>query len=107
MRREPLDFSSPSSASQSGDTLTDSSSTPLLDRVLELTSGRMSLLGKIAHAAKNEEDVEDVMNKLLTAEKAYLLSRIGLIPDLDDDVMDEVSVSCFFAWFSIWNPCNH
>lgn len=63
----------------------------LVDRIVELTGGRMALLGKIAHA-KNEEEVEAFMDRLLESEKAYLLSRIGLIPDHDDDVMDEV---CF------------
>jgi hypothetical protein len=61
----------------------------LVERVIELTGGRMALLGKIAYA-KNEEDVEHIMDRLFKSEKAYLLSRIGLIPDHDDDVMDEV-----------------
>jgi len=59
-----------------------------MDRIVELTGGRMALLGKIAHA-KNEADAEHIMERLLRSEKAYLLSRIGLIPDHDDDVMDE------------------
>lgn len=68
----------------------DSSLKPTLaERVIELTGGRMALLGKIAHA-KNEEEVEHIMDRLLKSEKAYLLSRIGLIPDHDDDFMDEV-----------------
>jgi hypothetical protein len=64
----------------------------LVDRIVELTGGRMALLGKIAHA-KNAEDVEEIMDGLVKSEKAYLLSRIGLIPDHDDDVMDEVRFS--------------
>ena len=33
-------------------------------------------------------------NELLKSEKAWLLDHIGLIPDLDDDVMDEVGCVC-------------
>jgi len=60
----------------------------VIDRIVELTGGRMALLGKIAHA-QNDEEVQHIMDRLLRSEKAYLLSRIGLIPDHDDDVMDE------------------
>lgn len=31
--------------------------------------------------------------KMLQREKGWLLGQIGLIPDCDDDVMDEVSFS--------------
>jgi len=73
-----------------------------MDRIVELTGGRMALLGKIAHA-KNEEDAEHIMERLLRSEKAYLLSRIGLIPDHDDDVMDEVRyISSILGYCEYW-----
>lgn len=56
--------------------------------------------------AKDEDDLERIMATLLRGEKAWLLSRIGLIPDLDDDVMDEVRfhiiLSCKPHAFYFW-----
>ena len=34
----------------------------------------------------------EMARHMLSVEKAWLLSQIGLIPDCDDDVMDEVRV---------------
>lgn len=35
--------------------------------------------------------MEEMAGHMLHVEKGWLLSQIGLIPDHDDDVMDEVS----------------
>jgi hypothetical protein len=59
-----------------------------LKEVLTITGGRLSFLNRIAR----EPDMLDTANYMLQNEKAWLLSQIGLIPDCDDDVMDEV---CF------------
>lgn len=86
-----LDLSLPATQ-QTGSDETDVATPPsLLDSVLDFSGGRLGLLGKMAHA-RDEAELESIMEKLLRAEKAWLLSRIGLIPDLDDDVMDEVCI---------------
>lgn len=50
--------------------------------ILQYTGGRLALLNKVARAHDMHAAAED----LLTVEKAWLQSRIGLIPDCDDDV---------------------
>jgi len=52
---------------------------------VSLIGGRLSSLTRIAL----DKDVDASARKLVQAEKAWLQSLIGLIPDLDDDVMDE------------------
>ncbi|KZV97832.1 hypothetical protein EXIGLDRAFT_607590 [Exidia glandulosa HHB12029] len=54
-------------------------------KILQYTGGRLALLNKVARA----HDMHVAAEELLTIEKAWLESRIGLIPDCDDDVMDE------------------
>ncbi|KAI1783557.1 hypothetical protein LXA43DRAFT_903328 [Ganoderma leucocontextum] len=55
------------------------------DEVVNLVGGRLTYLGKVTKAA----DMVKHAKHLLDVEKAWLLSQIGLIPDCDDDVMDE------------------
>lgn len=38
--------------------------------------------------------MEEMAEHMLRVEKGWLLSQIGLIPDCDDDVMDEVGGVC-------------
>ena len=62
-----------------------------LDTVREAVSivgGRLSYLSRVSKA----RDMLEMANHLKTVEKGWLLSRIGLIQDCDDDVMDEVSM---------------
>ena len=53
--------------------------------VVRLVGGRLTYLGKVAKAPDMIKHAEH----MLAVEKAWLLSQIGLIPDCDDDVMDE------------------
>ncbi len=54
--------------------------------VTATVGGRLSYLAKIAKHPNMLSQAE----QMLRLEKAWLLSQIGLIPDHDDDVMDEV-----------------
>ena len=54
---------------------------------VSIVGGRLSYLSRVAKA----RDMLGMANHLKTVEKGWLLSRIGLIQDCDDDVMDEVS----------------
>ncbi|KII95658.1 hypothetical protein PLICRDRAFT_129563 [Plicaturopsis crispa FD-325 SS-3] len=56
-----------------------------LKKAISIVGGRLAYLNKVA---KSRDTVEMAMH-LLSVEKAWLLSQIGLIPDCDDDVMDE------------------
>ncbi|KAH9942198.1 uncharacterized protein BXZ73DRAFT_97617 [Epithele typhae] len=50
-----------------------------------LVGGRLTYLSKVTKAA----DMAHHARHMLAVEKGWLLSQIGLIPDCDDDVMDE------------------
>ncbi|KAJ7287228.1 hypothetical protein C8J57DRAFT_579886 [Mycena rebaudengoi] len=52
---------------------------------VSIVGGRLSYLNKVSKS----KDMVDMARHLLAVEKAWLLSQIGLIPDCDDDVMDE------------------
>ena len=56
-----------------------------MQEVVQLVGGRLTYLGKVCRAA----DMVKHAKHMLAVEKAWLLSQIGLIPDCDDDVMDE------------------
>ncbi|RPD57753.1 hypothetical protein L226DRAFT_467874 [Lentinus tigrinus ALCF2SS1-7] len=56
-----------------------------VQEVVQLVGGRLTYLGKVCRAA----DMIKHAKHMLSVEKAWLLSQIGLIPDCDDDVMDE------------------
>ena len=53
---------------------------------VSIVGGRLSYLSRVSKA----RDMLQMANHLKTVEKGWLLSRIGLIRDCDDDVMDEV-----------------
>ncbi|KIY64990.1 hypothetical protein CYLTODRAFT_380101 [Cylindrobasidium torrendii FP15055 ss-10] len=53
--------------------------------VVEVLGGRLSYINKVSR----QKDMLASAKNLLEIEKAWLLSRIGLIQDCDDDVMDE------------------
>jgi len=61
-------------------------------QVVKLTGGRLSFLGKAAQSS----DMLAAAQQMLDNEKSWMLNHIGLIPDHDDDVMDE-ACSQFFA----------
>ena len=53
---------------------------------VSIVGGRLSYLSRVSKA----RDMLEMANHLKDVEKGWLLSRIGLIVDCDDDVMDEV-----------------
>jgi hypothetical protein len=57
-----------------------------LKEVVRLMGGRLSNLAKAARS----KDMLAASKELLENEKSWILDLIGLIPDHDDDVMDEV-----------------
>ncbi|KAL1411457.1 hypothetical protein Q8F55_002413 [Vanrija albida] len=57
----------------------------VLRRVYELVGGRTSFLARCARASNMIDEAETMID----LEKGWLLSKIGLIPEMDDDVMDE------------------
>ncbi|KIJ65921.1 hypothetical protein HYDPIDRAFT_27136 [Hydnomerulius pinastri MD-312] len=56
-----------------------------VDKAVSLIGGRLAYLSKVSRS----RDMLESAQELLYGEKAWLLSQIGLIPDCDDDVMDE------------------
>ncbi|RDB25264.1 hypothetical protein Hypma_007594 [Hypsizygus marmoreus] len=56
-----------------------------IHEAVSIVGGRLSYLNKIAKS----KDMVEMASHLMSVEKAWLLSQIGLIPDCDDDVMDE------------------
>ena len=59
-------------------------------KVVDIVGGRLAYLNKVAR----HPDMLGHAQHLLDIEKAWLQSQIGLIPDHDDDVMDEVCRRC-------------
>ncbi|KAH7883207.1 hypothetical protein F5I97DRAFT_1930780 [Phlebopus sp. FC_14] len=57
----------------------------IVKKVISLVGGRLSYLSKVSRS----QDMVQGAHEILLWEKAWLLSQIGLIPDCDDDVMDE------------------
>jgi hypothetical protein len=57
-----------------------------LTQTLSMSGGRLAYLNRISKA----RDMVKMARHMLAVEKGWLLSRIGLIQDCDDDVMDEV-----------------
>ena len=57
--------------------------------VVSIVGGRLSYLSRVSKA----RDMLEMANHLKDVEKGWLLSRIGLIEDCDDDVMDEVGTA--------------
>lgn len=65
-----------------------SASDEVFTKVVDLIGGRMSFINKVSRM----NDMQRAAEEMVANEKAWLLSQIGLIPDCDDDVMDEVSL---------------
>ena len=57
-----------------------------LTQAVSLLGGRLSYLNRVSRA----RDMTELARQMLAVEKGWLLGRIGLIQDCDDDVMDEV-----------------
>lgn len=56
-----------------------------IKEAISIVGGRLAYLNKVAKA----KDMMTMAEHLKSVEKAWLRSQIGLIPDCDDDVMDE------------------
>jgi hypothetical protein len=56
-----------------------------LSEALSIVGGRLSFLNRIS----KPKGIIETAKQMLTEEKLWLLSQIGLIRDCDDDVMDE------------------
>ncbi|KAF8738492.1 hypothetical protein AX14_011327 [Amanita brunnescens Koide BX004] len=59
-----------------------------LEEIVSLVGGRLSYLSQVLRVSRSK-DMVDRAKRLIATEKGWLLSKIGLIPDCDDDVMDE------------------
>jgi hypothetical protein len=57
-----------------------------LTQAISILGGRLAYLNRASRA----HDIIEMACHMLAVEKGWLLSRIGLIEDCDDDVMDEV-----------------
>jgi len=62
-----------------------------LTQAISLLGGRLSYLNRVSRA----RDMVKMARDMLAVEKGWLLGRIGLIQDCDDDVMDEVRFANF------------
>ena len=91
-RRAFLHFHNTNNSGQPSETVEDDGK---LHEALELVGGRLSHINRMCKAAPGAETgLYKHAEELLDKEKGWLLSLIGLIPDHDDDVMDEV---CFIV----------
>ncbi|KAJ7502952.1 hypothetical protein B0H11DRAFT_612319 [Mycena galericulata] len=57
----------------------------IVEEAVSIVGGRLSYLNKVSKS----KDMVEMAKLLLSTEKAWLRSQIGLISDCDDDVMDE------------------
>ncbi|KAJ7125093.1 hypothetical protein C8R44DRAFT_782304 [Mycena epipterygia] len=57
----------------------------IVEEAVAIVGGRLSYLNKVSKS----KDMVEMAKHVLSIEKAWLRSQIGLIPDCDDDVMDE------------------
>ena len=69
--------------------------------IVRMAGGRLSFLARVSRAA----DMEESAKVIVRHEKAWLQSQIGLIPDHDDDVMDEVDGLDGCCSNSEWRHC--
>jgi hypothetical protein len=60
-----------------------------LTQAISILGGRLAYLNRVSRA----NDMVEMVHHMLTVEKGWLLGRIGLIQDCDDDVMDEVRLA--------------
>lgn len=71
-----------------------------ISEAVNTVGGRLLYLNRVSKA----RDMVDMAHHMLKVEKAWLLSQIGLIPDCDDDVMDEVRApTCSWPSFGCAN----
>ncbi|TFK73999.1 hypothetical protein BDN72DRAFT_760579 [Pluteus cervinus] len=56
-----------------------------IEKAISLVGGRLAYLNRVSKC----KDMIQMAEHLMAVEKGWLLSQIGLIPDCDDDVMDE------------------
>ena len=76
-----------------------------IKNALLCVGGRLSYISRMT---KSKMNLEKAAKNMVETEKGWLLSQIGLIPDHDDDVMDEVS-SLIFSLDTTWSivlMCN-
>ena len=64
---------------------------------VSIVGGRLSYLSRVSKA----RNMLEMADHLKTVEKGWLLSRIGLIRDYDDDVVDEARVISELAFVNI------
>ncbi|CUA71696.1 hypothetical protein RSOLAG22IIIB_04742 [Rhizoctonia solani] len=57
----------------------------ILEEAAQVTGGRLAYMSRLARSKNLRESIDN----LKQGEKAWLLTNTGLIPDCDDDVMDE------------------
>ena len=76
-----------------------------IKNALSCVGGRLSYISRMT---KSKMNMEETAKNMVEREKGWLLSQIGLIPDHDDDVMDEVSSHNFRLdiTLSIMLMCN-
>jgi hypothetical protein len=60
-----------------------------LTQAISILGGRLAYLNRVSRAY----DMVEMARHMLVVEKGWLLGRIGLIQDCDDDVMDEVRLA--------------
>jgi len=60
-----------------------------LTQTISFLGGRLAYLNRVSRA----RDMVEMARHMLAVEKGWLLGRIGLIRDCDDDVMDEVRLA--------------
>lgn len=60
-----------------------------LAQAISILGGRLAYLNRVSRAY----DMVEMARNMLAVEKGWLLGRIGLIQDCDDDVMDEVRLA--------------
>lgn len=60
-----------------------------LTQAISILGGRLAYLNRVSRAF----DIVEMARHMLAVEKGWLLGRIGLIQDCDDDVMDEVRLA--------------
>ncbi|GAA99730.1 uncharacterized protein L969DRAFT_52708 [Mixia osmundae IAM 14324] len=71
-------------------------SQPTAEKLFELIGGRVSFLTPLVA----QPDMLQAGHAFIDRQRAWLLSRCGLIPEMDDDVMDEQKfASCSFLLF--------
>ncbi|QRV73664.1 hypothetical protein RhiJN_01678 [Ceratobasidium sp. AG-Ba] len=69
----------------------------ILATAADVTGGRLSYISKLARS----RDIMQQAKKLKHVERAWILTNIGLIPNFDDDALNEAS-----AYTQKWSSCS-